>query len=217
VSPSVVVGDTLRDTLGVIQPLHATAYNINDDTLATYPIRYRALDPGITVDSLTGIVVGDSLVGHSIRIVADAGGLQTQALTLVVIPVPDTVVTVTEDARDSLLYSLFDSTKNVSAPLTLQVLHHSATTLDPVPSYIVSFAIQSPTDTLLAQLVGDNGQTSFVDTTDANGQAGRRIRIRPAALSSTTDSVVVLGTVKYRGVPIVGSPIRFVLQVKPEP
>jgi hypothetical protein len=211
------VGDTLRDTLGVAQPLHAVAYNVNDDSLPNYPIRYRALDPGITVDSLTGIVVGDSLVGHTIRIVADAGGLQTQVLSLVVIPVPDTVVSVTENGRDSLLYSLFDSTRNVSPSLTLQVAHKTGTTLDPVASYIVSFAIESPTDTLLAQLVGDNGRTSFVDTTDSNGQAGRRVRIRPEYLQAVADSVIVLGTVTYHGVPVSGSPIRFVLQVKPEP
>jgi hypothetical protein len=34
---------------------------------------------------------------------------------------------------------------------------------------------------------------------------------------SVNDSVVVIATVRYRGVPVAGSPVRFVVQVKPHP
>jgi len=214
-SPSVVLGDTLRDTLGVVQPLQGFAFNVQGDKLPDIPIRFRALDTGVVVDSITGIVVGASLSSGPIRIIADARGLQTQPQTLTVTLRPDTVVTVTTNGIDSVLYA-FSDTVLLSPELRLKVSSITDTGLVAVPSYLVSFAISSPSDTLLAQLVGDNGRTSFVDTTSSDGTAGRRIRIRPPLLTSATDSVVVLGTVKYRGVPLSSSPIRFVLLIKPK-
>jgi len=216
VVPSVVVGDSLRDTLGLARAVHGAAFNIYDDTIPTVPVIYRALDPGLSVDSLTGAVVGDSITGTTVRIVALAGGLQTSAIQLLVIPTPDTISAV--NAEDSLLYSLRDSSVNVSVPLQVMVSHNSGGTLTPVPSYLVSYAITSTTDTLLAQLVGDDGvRGSRVDTTGSDGVAGRRIRLRPGRLTQPEDSVVVLATVKYRGVAVPGSPVRFVLNVKPQP
>ena len=213
-SPSVVVGDTLRDTFGVVQPLRGIAFNIQGDELPDVPIRFRALDSGITVDSLSGILTGDTITDNAVRVVVDTRGLQTQPQTLFSVPRPDTVATVTLNGRDSVLYT-FSDTVIFSNNLTLKVLNEADTGLVPVRAYIASFAIVSPVDTMLAQLVGDNSRTSFVDTTASDGTAGRRVRIRPPQLTQPTDSVIVLGTVKYRGSPILGSPIRFVLLIKP--
>ncbi|HSU96608.1 MAG TPA: hypothetical protein VLI40_05220, partial [Gemmatimonadaceae bacterium] len=75
-----------------------------------------------------------------------------------------------------------------------------------------------PSDTLLAQLVTrDGARKSTLDTTDATGTSQRRIRLRPLSLKSVNDSVVVVATVRYRGIPVAGSPVRFVVQVKPHP
>jgi hypothetical protein len=46
-----------------------------------------------------------------------------------------------------------------------------------VKSYIVSFAVASPADPLLACFVNEAGKESRVDTTDANGEASRKIRL----------------------------------------
>jgi hypothetical protein len=119
---------------------------------------------------------------------------------------------------DSLLYSLRDSTLNVSPAMRVRVLNVSSTGADSVsvPGYLVSYAITYPTDTLLAQLVGGDGvRPSRVDTTASDGTAAQLIRVRPVRLSAVNDSVVVLATVKYHGAPIAGSPVRLVLLVKP--
>lgn len=216
-TPSIVAGDTLRDSLGIVRPLHATAYNLAGDVLTSIPIRYHSPERHVSVDSVTGIVTADSVRPTPVRLVAEAGGLQTVPDSVYVVPIPDTVVAT--NARDSLLYSLTDTTLDVSNALTVRVLHHTAaTTLDPVQGYLVSYAIRYPTDTLLAQLVGnDPTRGSRVAATGTDGSAGRRVKIRPIRIVATNDSVVVLATVRYRGALIAGAPLTFILQVKPHP
>jgi hypothetical protein len=85
-----------------------------------------------------------------------------------------------------------------------------------VYSYLVSFAIVSPADTLLAKLVDDAGLASRVDTTDDSGTASRKIRLSPVRLTALRDSIIVNATVKYRGAQVGGSPVRLVLIVKLE-
>lgn len=213
-APFVLDGDSLRDTLGVARPLHATAYNPQGAVLTGVPIVFRSADRRVHVDSVSGYVTADSVRPTPIRIVAQAGGLQTVPDSIFVVPAPDSVVAV--NAADSLLYSLKDSTLNVSSPLSVKVLHRNGTTTpDLVHGYLVSYAITYPSDTVLAQLIGLDGRASRVDTTRADGTAGRRIRLRPIRLTAATDSVVVLAMIRVRGVPVTGAPLRFVLQVKP--
>jgi hypothetical protein len=211
-SPSVVVGDTLRDTTGaVIHPV-VHAFNFKGDEILPAPVYFLSPDSGITVDSVTGIVVGDSLRSTAARIIATVGKLQAiQRVNLTLSP--DTIVAV--HAFDSLLYSLPDTTKWVSPVLTVRLTHGPADSA--VTSYIVSFAIVSQPDPRLGELVNDAGKPSMVDTTDASGIAGRKIRLHPLGLTSGTeiDSIVVNATAKYRGAPVPGSPVRLVLLFKP--
>ena len=211
-APAVVLGDTLRDTTGVAAPIRATVYNFQGNVIVNPPLRFQALDRGIRIDSVTGFVIGDSLRATPARVAVTVDGLQATSLLDVTLR-PDTIIPVKE--RDSLLYSLVDTTKNLSPALAVRA-HHSLTSLDSaVKSYIVSFAISSPADPQLAILVNDAGKESRVDTTDANGEASRKIRLTPARLTAITDSIIVLATVKYRGANVRGSPARIVLKVQP--
>ncbi|HKN58159.1 MAG TPA: hypothetical protein VJV97_04865, partial [Gemmatimonadaceae bacterium] len=60
-SPSVVVGDTLRDTTGAIVHPVVRAFNFKGEEIIPAPVFFVSPDSGVTVDSATGIVVGDSL------------------------------------------------------------------------------------------------------------------------------------------------------------
>lgn len=215
--PSVVANDSLRDSLGVARPLRGAVYNIEGTSLQGIPIRFRTPDSGATIDSVTGYVVGDTARATPVRLIVSAGSLQAAPDTIYIVPSPDTAIAA--NTTDSLLYSLVDTTANLSNPLQLQLLHRVPVSQPlPVRSYLVSYTIAYPSDTLLAQLVTrDGARRSTVDTTAADGTSARRIRLRPLSLKSLTDSVVVIATVRYHGVPVAGTPLRFVLQVKPHP
>jgi hypothetical protein len=210
-SPSVVVGDSLRDTLGVVQGLSVTAFNYSGDEIANPPVSFSTVDRGIKVDSLTGIVSGDS-ARSSARVFATVRGL-TISVPVAVVLRPDSVAG--SNARDSLAYSVLD-TANISPAIGVKVLHVTASDTTAVSSYLVSFQIVTPTDTAFVKLVGDNGARSSLDTTDASGIAGRRIKLDVSRITSARDSVIVQAFTKYRGVNISGSPTRLVLLLKPK-
>jgi hypothetical protein len=211
-TPAVVVGDTLRDTTGKALPIRATVFNFKGNVVSDAPLRFHAADRGITVDSLTGYVIGDSVRDTPARVVVSIGNLQAFQLLLVTLR-PDTVLAV--NGRDSLLYSLLDTTKNVSPALSVRVRHSLTSPDSAVKSYLVSFAIVSPADTSLAKLVNDAGTPSRLDTTDASGEASRKIRLNPVKLTTVSDSIIVAATVRYRSGQVRGSPVRLVLKVKP--
>jgi hypothetical protein len=215
--PSIVAKDSLRDSLGVARPLHGSVFNIEGNVLSSVAVSFRTPDSGATIDSVRGYIVADTARSTVVRVIAVAGALQSAPDTLYIVPAPDTVIA--GATTDSLLYSLVDTTANLSNPLTLQLGHRiPVAPALPVRSYLVSYRIAYPSDTLLAQLVTrDGARKSTVDTTDATGTSQRRIRLRPLSIKSVNDSVVVIATVRYRGVPVAGSPVRFVVQVKPHP
>ena len=215
--PSIVANDSLRDSLGVARPLHGSVFNIEGNVLSSIAVKFRTPDAGATVDSVSGYVIADTARSTPVRVIAVSGALQSAPDTLYIVPAPDTVITT--KTTDSLLYSLVDTTANVSNAFSLQLGHRVPVSQAlPVRSYLVSYRIAYPSDTLLAQLVTrDGARKSTVDTTDATGTSARRIRLRPLSLTSVNDSVVVIATVRYRGVPVPGAPVRFVLQVKPHP
>ncbi|GAC1494705.1 MAG: hypothetical protein NVS1B5_20040 [Gemmatimonadaceae bacterium] len=213
-APSVVLGDTLRDTTGVVVRPVVHAFNFQGAEITPAPAHFLSPDSGVTVDSATGIVVGDSLRSTPARIVATVGTLQAIQLVDVTLR-PDTIQAV--NGRDSLLYSLLDSTLNLSPPLQVRLTHGIPPNDSAVKSYLVSFAIVSQSSPQLGQLVNDAGSPSVVAATDASGIAARKIRLHPLFLSSAkaVDSIVVNATAKYRGAAVNGSPVRLVLLLKP--
>jgi hypothetical protein len=213
-APSVVVGDTLRDTTGAVIRPTVHAFNFKGDEILPAPVWFLSPDSGVTVDSLTGIIVADSLRSTPARIVATVGSLQAIQKVDVTLR-PDSLAAV--NGVDSLSYSLLDTTLNVSPILSVKLTHGVAPNDSAVKSYIVSFAIVSQSDPQLGQIVNDAGKPAVVDTTDTNGIAGRAIRLHPLFLTSATtvDSIIVNATAKYRGAQVKGSPVRLVLKVKP--
>lgn len=213
-APSVVVGDTLRDTTGAVVHPVVHVFNFKGEEVAQAPVYFLSPDSGVTVDSATGIVTADSLRSTPARIVATVGTLQAVQNVDVTLR-PDSLQAV--NALDSLQYSLFDTTVNVSPLLQVKLTHGIAPNDSAVKSWIVSFAIVSQSDPRLGELVNDAGLVSVVDTTDASGMAGRKIRVHPLFLNSSSqvDSIVVNATTKYRGVQVSGSPVRLVLRLKP--
>jgi len=214
-NPSVVVGDTLRDTTGAIALPVVHAFNYKGEEIALVPVYFQSPDSGVTVDSATGTIVADSLRSAPARIIATVGRLQAIQRINVTLR-PDTIIA--SNGLDTLKYSLLDSTRNVSTnPLSVKLSHGISPDDSAVTNYLVSFEIVSQSNPNLAELVNDAGRASLVDTTDASGIAGRKIRVHPVNLGNgtTVDSVIVQATAKYRGQPVAGSPVRLVMVLEP--
>lgn len=226
-SPSVVVGDDSRDSLGEVQPLRVVAFAPNGDTVRDAKVVFFALDPSgkLAVDSITGIAHGNSL-SPSAAVVARVtpangkGALQTPSVPLPVVPIPAIVTKDSDITRfqfdptptDTLALSL------LSPPISVLLRAGGDTA---VQRYFVSFELMhAPPSSRSGEpsvvLADESGRQSSIDTTDGSGHASRRIRVRPSALASVADSVIVVVHVRYKKADVTGSPItfKFPLEVK---
>jgi hypothetical protein len=220
--PAVVTGDTLRDSLGRAAPLRALAFNSRQEVIAGAAISYVALDTGVTITP-GGFVTAQRRDGTA-RIVASVSGLQSKDLTVQVARRPDSVVA-TGKLSDTLRYALPDNAaQNVSTALSLRVAtSDSAGGVNGSRGWLVSYQAffrgqpLAPLDTTVASLWGDDRRNSAIDTTDASSSASRILRVRPQAPTFTAaESLVVIATVRYRGAPVRGSPVRFVIHTRPK-
>jgi hypothetical protein len=227
-SPSVVVGDSSRDTAGGVAPLRLLAFGPNGQPLSASDVivKFFAADSttvGLFVDSLTGMAFGKALSGSAgvvaqVRQANGVGGfIQTNVVAFPVVPIPDSgtrsadttfTFSGTVSATDTLNSGL------LSPPLTVTV-HGGLDTL--VQKYVVEFHIDSaPSPRAGASgptvVLRGNGADSNVAVTNAAGQASLQLRVRPSAIpqdvqaGQKTDTVFVSVRVLYKGAPIVIKP-----------
>lgn len=230
--PAVVVGEPMRDASGTLAPLQATVFNGAGDVIPDAPVTFRILDPGATIDEATDIVTGvplaDGTLATDVRVIAEAGGIQSLPLRFDVVPRPDSLhlpLTTAEPAE----WSIPTTTNDRSAPLEARVLHlpddagEGEGAADPVGvrSWPVRYALvvndvpQASDSTALFWFVDDGGRRSAVDTTDAQGVASRRLRINgnEAATLAGIESVVVIVTAEGAGT-LRGEPGRIVVPIR---
>jgi hypothetical protein len=218
--PSVVAGDTLRDSTGRATPLRAVAYNADGDIIAEPAVRYIALDTGVDITS-QGYLIATTRTSGTVRVVAAAASLQSLQKTVIVTRAPSAFAASGATA-DTLKYALPDVPSNVSKTMTVKLTRDSAGTALGVPGYLVSWLVTfrgqpvAPSDTTLASLWDDNRKVSIVDTTGGDGAAARLLRIRSNSLPSSADSFVVYASVRHRGAPVAGSPVKFVIHFRPK-
>jgi hypothetical protein len=223
-SPSVILGDVSRDTLGDTAALRVYAFDAKGDTVKDVQITFIVLDTGLRIDP-SGIAHGDAL-SPSARVVArvsTAGntsvGLQTAVDTLPVTIAPDTVYLT---STDTLFITATDSVA-FSKGVSVKVLGLDRT--KPVNSYLVRYTIDTApaakSGATSAFLVGDDNKPSANDTTKGTGDASRRVALRRAALADDAvwatakpDSVIVRAHVQYKGTDVKGSPIRVVIPLR---
>lgn len=241
-SPSVVLGDTLRDSLGIAAPLQAIAFNVKGDTIRGAPVRYRlvrnsndTLAPPATVDSVTGKVVASTKstdVTRSFRVYAEVGGLQSVPETLYVTRRPDRIVAVDGVVTQRLSFLPADSLP-ITPAVSVRLLHDTdgAAGDTVVPRYEVRFRIVSPasaaTDTSYVMLTAGDRRRSTADTTDANGLASRQLRVRRSLFplskpvepgdSLIRDTVKVEARAYYRDGPVSGSPVSLLVILTARP
>lgn len=227
--PSVVVGDTLRDTTGTVIPLRVVAFAPNGDTVRDERVEFFVLDTtgGLVVDS-NGVARGVKVSLRAsvvARVTSSKGGasLQTDTLSLPVVPVPAQLMQ-TSPADTTLNFDIRSTdtlTGNLSPPLSVKLVAHADTA---VPSYLVHYTIESapagtPGKGLLVTLANASGKDSAVAITGQDGSASRYVRLRLVAIDSAVlagaESVVVRASATLRGQPL-DSIARFVVHLKPK-
>jgi hypothetical protein len=232
-APSVVAGDTLRDTNGVVTPLTGQAYNVSNQLLANAPVQFLSLSLDQLTITSANIAIGAPTGDSVARVIAQSQSLQSLPFTLPVVLRPDSILYQLDsdsvaDSVATMQLSLTNGDSNVSPGLGI-TLWHNPDSLggDSVTrTYIVHYQITypanaakgtgTPTDTLLfAYLTDPNGNPARTDTTDANGDGTRSVTINtdsvPEIKPGTTDSIVVVATALYRKTPVGNSPLRFVV------
>jgi hypothetical protein len=227
-SPSVVVGDTLRNIDGVVAAVRARVFNVRGDIIADAAPRYLYadfnIDSALAIDSVKGIVVAKKLSAGDKRIAARIGSSLQVLRPLRIVTRPDSA-----DGRSLttiLGTSLPDTGRrgldsNSTKALDVTVRHLEAGVVTAARSWPVRFQLLTPAnptnDTMrAAYLIDEQGRASMLDTTDDNGTAGRRVRVRALQFPSgaAVESVVVRATVTYRGQPLKGSPVRMTAPVR---
>jgi hypothetical protein len=215
--PSLVVGDSLRDTLGNVDALHAVVFNSTGDTIPDAGVRYIHADTShvVSIDSVTGRVFANDT--GSARVVAQTSGLQSPPETLFVVQAPD-AFTDSTSLQDTLTFTPVRT--DTLFPLTVTLKSGS----DPVNHYRVEYRFVYPPafnveDTTQILLTDENRKFSLVDTTSvgstgAGGTATRYLRISPFT-HFTTDTVVVEARAFLPNhTPVPGSPLRFKVLVQ---
>lgn len=215
--PAVVLDDSLRDANGVAVPLAAAVFDSRNEPIPDAPVRFLSLDATAEI-SEEGFVTGQSF--GSARIVAEIAGLQTSPLTLRVTRRPDSLHAI----GDTVIIVEYDVTtpevKSAALPVLLRHLTPPTEADTVVPGWIVHFAIvgQTPGDTTHGYLVREGSTVkSGVDTTDAAGRAAMTYRLNTVTFPVAQDTLEVLATASHLGASVPGSPVRFILLIRPAP
>lgn len=203
-SPGLVVGDTMRDSLGAVAPLRVVAFDENGDTILPAPAA------GFILLDSTARLADDLLIGRTVgraRLIATVAGLQTQMDTAIVTLRPDTLAA-TDSVRHVRIVPgariLAGDTSFASGDLGVVVRHRDSATVTGVDAVVVRYTItRSPTGDGSGSgptvvFVGGSA-TAARDTTANEGRAAKSIRLRIAARPQLPDSAIVTATASYRG------------------
>jgi hypothetical protein len=221
-SPSVVVGDSMRDSTGAVAPLSLNAFDANDVPLLGLTSQFFITDSlaAARIDK-NNVIIGEKQ--GTIHVVGQIGGVQS-APALVPITVAPTLLALTGKI-DTLVVPFAGDTTSLSTgseamSVTLRGAGDTASL-----GFVVRFQLTSAPPTIQGPIPGvfvsENGtNVSPVDTTDATG-ASRKLVVRAWLLAdkdlqagNKVDSAVVVVSTSYKGRPVFGSPIRIVIPIK---
>lgn len=226
--PSMIVGDTLRDSSGVAESLVAKVFTTDGKEVAGSPASFVATDSIVLIVAGNRVVSSRGLAGKATggvtgtaKLFASIGSLQSAVRLLEIINRPDSLAA-NSALQDTILYfeprtgTLDDSLTSVSVLVR-------DTTGAPARAVLVSFRILRnsvplvATDTGTYALLNDNSRPSRIDTTDAGGVASRRVRFRARAGTVTRDTIKVQASVSVARKALKNSPVSFTLLVLPKP
>ena len=207
--PSIVAADSLRDSLGALQPLRATGLNFKGDVVNGAQFVFSSPDTVLRVFETGNVFATRRKTDTSpARVFATAGTLQSVPDSLYIVQRADSLKSTKQ--ADTILFDPAQGGGTSPDPTTPFGVFGDTAAGKPkaaVPFWLVSFQLRyhgttiQPTDTSFAYTFEVNAAKTarvrtYVDTTDPTGVASRRVFVR--TLSVPEDTVVLIATIHRR-------------------
>ncbi|HYW50150.1 MAG TPA: hypothetical protein VE861_06075 [Gemmatimonadaceae bacterium] len=216
---AVVVGDTMRggDLLPARVPVRA--FSGSGAAVADTQLRLIGIDT-TSVRAFT-VIGGLQLVGvseaPSVRIVAQAGSLQSQTQTFAVVPRPTGIVK-SSSVSDSIVYDRPDTAQRF-ADVGIQVLRRAApeSTTVALNGLRVRFRVVSFTTSILdsVRLVGTSSGRDASSAVMSSNAATLRVKAYTKAGATGTGVVTLEASHRALGRDVPGSPLQVTVRLKP--
>jgi hypothetical protein len=225
----IVRGDLMRDSLGNPGTPAVVAYDGNGSPMTGFTPTFFVTDsnPLISFNS-SGVLAAKNTVGQG-HVIGQIGNVQTPA-ALIYVTVEPTTLGRAASAGDTvhLVFGNDSSSSIATFPFSVSVKGGTGAPSDTgvggaiVRYTMISQPLESRSGSPVAYIADASHNPSVLDTTDAGGNASHRSLVvnskllADAAIAAGTkiDSVIVEASMRYRGVPLRGSPVRFVVKVK---
>ena len=209
-SLAVVVGDTMRGGDLLPARLPVRAFNSGGGLVRDSQLKVIGIDT-LSVKAF-GVIGGLRLLGKvenaAVRIVAQAGSLQSQTQTFAVVPRP-TGIGIGDTTTDSIVYDFTDSTtrfRDITATLFRKVGDSTVVFLNGLP---IAFRVASFTATILdsVRLVSPTSGKSVTSALVTSSLATIRVKAYPKVGATGTGSIVVEARSVVLGTVVAGSPV----------
>jgi hypothetical protein len=218
-SPSVVVGDTMRDSLGNAAPLTILAFNSAMDTILAQGAQFFITDTTKAAHLNGGTTLVGDRIGSTV-LLGQVGKLQTSTVNVPVTFRPFSMTKVSVDT--TLLAPAGDSTHTGTLSLSLRVLSvEDSGSIGIVVSYNLIHAPASLPPHVAVQIQDNTGHIATADTTTFGGTSTRRLVATSAFLGDQAfvngtkpDSAIVEAHASYKGVELQNSPVKFHIPIK---
>ncbi len=223
-SPSVVVGDVMRDSTGAPAPLSVIAYDAKSTPLTNVtPVFFITDSVNAAHLTATNQLQGDKI--GVVHVLGQIGSLQTPVATVLVTFAPAVLqlAAPVDTLQPPIGADSASSVGSASIAVTLLSANDSAS-----QGFIVRYALTSAPATISSSkspavyLADKLGNISGIDTTGATGSSRQLIVntkfLADQALQAGTkvDSAVVVVTTSYKGALVPGAPLRIVVPIRPK-
>jgi hypothetical protein len=217
-SPSVVVGDVMRDSNGAPAMLSIIAYDADGNPISGITPQFVITDSiKFAHFDANGLLTGDSV--GAVHVLGQIGNLQTPVATVPVTVAPTSIQAV--PAVDTFRVPFTNDTTPATTPIGAVISGANGTFAQ---GFVVHFALTYAPATKVgkspAVSLRDGDTLSTVAVTDVSGHASRSLAVivpfladAAFAAGQKTDSAVIEMTASYKGSPIPGSPIRVVVPI----
>lgn len=225
-SPSLIRGDTLRDSTGEVAPLRVVAYDAGNNIITGAVTVFFIPDSAPPARlGPNNTLIGDSVRLGNVNVIGQIGALQTPGVSIPVTRRPDTIIVTPADTIFAPLSG--DTTQKGQGPIQVSVLSAKDSASQGI---IVNYTLLHTPPSVdpgrfpAVYLSAENGNPSTVDTTDASGKAMRQVTVVSARLADSllisgqkVDSAVVVVTVRYARENLGGSPDTVSLPIRIKP